>query len=1037
MSSSSFTSAATSATNTNTTQAETNPSASKIRKQVYVRGDQETVWLPAEIVSKNANQTVTVRTSTSTEPFTVNLREYRGLELPKYCPRLEEDLTDLKYVHEASILHNLCERNSTGFPYTRCSTTTIVAVNPFQWHPTLYNEATRRRYSQELVWKKYDEQRDRKLEPHLYEISSRAYAELMMEQRNQSILVTGESGSGKTESAKLLLHHIADISGTSKSKLVQRILDSNPCLEAFGNAVTVRNDNSSRFGKYVQLQFDQSGAVSILTGSRTLQFLLETSRVCQHSESERSFHIFYQILASDDKESYWDELRGKTIEDFKYLGSSAIHEIEEKSDMARFQETVKALQTCQIPVETLLQAVCMTMQLGNIIFTPGKEDHAILSSHDELQKLSKLMGIAVEELRAALTVRTMKPLRGESLKVRLSVAQSREVCDALAKEIYSKSFRCLVEGINKATIANKYAGTIGLLDIFGFESLETNSFGQLCINYANEKLQQKTSHDIFLKTAVEYEREGIPLDNIEFEDNERVLAVLEGRINGVMALLNEECYRPGGNDYTFVQKVLSHYKNSKYVTGPSHKRFSTQFGVVHYAGKVFYDADNFVIQNKDCLPMDLKDCMKKSSNWIVAECINDRVTDVYANNACASLKNIEMIVEDNCNSVGNVGSKSTTRSGKLLFEKGQRQPAQNSSAVVETSADNTRLSISQTSVMQNKPILRSVMSFNRDKIVSADHFRSLPQMHDSDFAEENRALHKYTAIKKQDKPKLHAAFSFSEYHDMQRKDFNRSNSTPLISSCATTIAKSLTSMKSANSDLMSATVWSKYQNQLTTLLQMLNQTQSRYVRCIKPNSKNQPRVNDLRRTIEQLRCSGLVAITLLSRATYSTSLQNKVIRYRYKSMWNKERFPSQEKRMDTGDRKLKLECEALLASALEPLEVSSNDGGKRNVLFVVGKTRTYFKKGILDYLEKNYLTELDDVAAVIQKHTRGILARNRLRKIYQAVPTIQQWYRRAYNEKIAYINSLGGSRRRYLEARKVFSRNRTFHLQLTPRVHVQ
>ena len=395
----------------------------RIKKQVYIR-DEETVWIAAEIVEKHKNQTVTVRTSADVTQ-TVSLRDYRGLELPKYCPKVEPDLTDLTFLHEAAILHNLRARNTAGHPYTRSSTTTIVAVNPFEWHDTLYNETTQQRYEQEFVWKKSDDNTNNKnaaapLQPHLYEVSAHAYAELMMEQRNQSILVTGESGSGKTESTKLLLHHIAGIAGGSgthgrlgrprqhdkncpSSTTVQRILDSHPCLEAFGNAATVRNDNSSRFGKYIELQFrgvggaDSSSSamtIPVLSGSCTWQYLLETARICRQAVGERSFHIFYQLLASPDRAQYWEGLRDKTVSDFKYLGASAsssIHEIDGVSDADRFRDTVNALRTCKVPVQTLLQAVCMTLQLGNLLFAASdKEDKAVITSQDELHQCGLL-----------------------------------------------------------------------------------------------------------------------------------------------------------------------------------------------------------------------------------------------------------------------------------------------------------------------------------------------------------------------------------------------------------------------------------------------------------------------------------------------------------------------------------------------------------------------------------------------------------------------------------------------------------------------
>jgi len=1141
----------------------------RIKKQVYIR-DEETVWIAAEIVEKHPNQTVTVRTSADVTQ-TVSLRDYRGLELPKYCPKVEPDLTDLTFLHEAAVLHNLRARNSAGHPYTRSSTTTIVAVNPFEWHDTLYNETTRQRYAQEFVWKKSDDDNHKNaaagatrqppppLQPHLYEVSARAYAELMMEQRNQSILVTGESGSGKTESTKLLLHHIAGIAGgggsggsssthgrlgrrhgkNNPTNTVQRILDSHPCLEAFGNAATTRNDNSSRFGKYIELQFRGSGGgdssssavtIPILSGSRTWQYLLETARICRQAVGERSFHIFYQLLASPDRAQYWEGLRDKTVSDFKYLGesaSSSIHEIDGVSDADRFRETVNALRTCKVPVQALLQAVCMTLQLGNLLFAASnQEDKAVIASQDELKVLSKLMGISTADLTISLTERTMKAVRGETFKVSLSPAQSQEACDALAKEIYAKSFQWLVKTINQGTQATHFSGTIGLLDIFGFESFETNGFGQLCINYANEKLQQKASNDIFLKTRDEYVREGIPLQNVEFEDNERVLAVLEGRTTGVMALLNEECHIPSGSDRGFVQKVLRQHKNSKYVTGPSQKRYATQFGIVHYAGKVLYMADDFVNQNKDGLPVDLKECAKKSSNEFLAKHFEDPIPTPEeaemggpAESAFTSLaSSTHSILEDESDSMAsdffalplNTETPSmpekespfalARRTASALAERShsgsqmqppakdlvattrssepQQPPATPSTETESSFAMARRVAAervkkrSYSSGTLRRPVENSPATPSSHSLLLSSSYG--PKKASSLFIAKNAATEQPYSFGKKSKPQFHTSHSFGD-SEKRKEPIHRTRSAPMSNHPRQRLQRAQPA-KLKNSDLLAATVWTKYREQLGSLMDMLNQTKSRYVRCIKPNSQKQPRITNLPSTVAQLRCSGLVAITRLSRATYSTSLPNKVLRFRYRNMWDQEKFPSKAKRIDKADRKYKLECEALLACALETLEVSKSDNGTIDLPYTVGKTTTYFKKGVLEFLEKNHVLELDGIVTVIQKHIRGVLARTRQADIRRAVliiqqwyrkakakwaaeikyaviiiqqwyrkakaermavveraaPIIQQWYRQVKAERDAYLESVGGRRLRYLEARKIFEQNKrpSFQLQI-------
>lgn len=542
----------------------------------------------------------------------------------------------MRCLHQkAAILYNLKARHVRSLPYTRTGDI-ILACNPYQWFHDIYSEEVRERYSSALVWAAAAAKWTAKtatpsveggraadtpskarrgtavdprtaLAPHVYETSCLAYKGLLRDGEDQSILVSGESGAGKTETVKILLHNLASIQqggtkagGTSgggagrqqtppqDNVIVQRVLDSNPLLEAFGNATTLRNDNSSRFGKYLQLQFDTrwSGASSstaaapaILAGSRCEVYLLEKSRVTHHHGSERTYHIFYQLLAAPEelKVAIWDGLADTDAESFCYVGRTegdpraapaAAGVIEGRTDAERFQLTLQALELIGVrgdSLRTLLRAVCVVLLLGNLEFSPGSSppsaeaaagaggvpvhrapggdaDASEVSSVEELQDLSELMGMAdVEDgvgapstaLRRALTVRNVEA-RGEVFAVPLTPEKAKESADAFAKEIYAKTFLWLVRTINDATCAERNYrrsdsprsasgpapasyGIIGLLDIFGFESFEVNRFEQLCINYCNEKLQQKFTQDIFRSVQVEYENEGIQLDEITYE----------------------------------------------------------------------------------------------------------------------------------------------------------------------------------------------------------------------------------------------------------------------------------------------------------------------------------------------------------------------------------------------------------------------------------------------------------------------------------------------------------------------------------------
>jgi myosin V len=576
------------------------------------------------------------------------------------------------YCHQAGILYNLKLRHLRGRPYTRTGDI-IIAINPFQWFTELYTEQKQILYSNRLVWESTTQDSDprRGLDPHVYEASALVYKGLAFDKENQSILVSGESGAGKTETVKICMNHIAHVQKGRNTKaggeidpVVKRVLDSNPLLEAFGNAKTTRNDNSSRFGKYTQLQFfqpragnmgsiDMAHSVCRLVGSKCEAYLLEKNRVTGHEDPERTYHIFYQILASPDsvKSKLWDGLKGTNYNSFKYVGDTKTTKIEGLSDADHFKNVCETLELIHLGGDKyvkLMRAILVVMQTGNLTFGAlgGDADKSECTSKKELKELAELMGVADNALNMAFTERTMKT-RGETYKVPQGAATAKEAADAFAKAVYGQLFLWLVAGINEATKAeNTFDGSdeddsnfgiIGLLDIFGFESFLINRFEQLCINYANEKLQQKFTEDIFRSVQAEYIEEGIALAEITYDDNTDVLDLIEGR-TGLCALLNEECVRPKGSDEAFVSKALTQNKKSPCIVVNHMDRMS--FGIHHFAGKVMYSAEFFVVRNQDTLPTDVEDVMKLSTNEIISHLEDDATGDGKPNKPGRQKSNI-------------------------------------------------------------------------------------------------------------------------------------------------------------------------------------------------------------------------------------------------------------------------------------------------------------------------------------------------------------------------------------------------------------
>jgi myosin-5 len=596
-----------------------------------------------------------------------------------FCETTRTNTTTPVY-SQAAILYNLKLRHINEKPYTRTGDI-VIAVNPYKWHNNLYTEEKRNHYSNRLVWEPSDCDPRGSLDPHVYEVSALSYKGLAFEGEDQSILVSGESGAGKTETVKICLNHVATVqrghtpkqkSSDAHDPVVKRIVDSNPLLEAFGNAKTIRNDNSSRFGKYLQLQFDKDAGPTrcSLVGSKSEVYLLEKNRVVGHNRDERTFHVFYQLLAApeDVKRKIWNGLKDTTNESFAYVGYTDTDKIEGMTDSNRFKETIQALETVGIKddkLDHLMKALCIVLQLGNLGFDDhhGDTDKSTVTTKDDLKVLADLMQVPAKQLAMAMTERTFVT-RDETHKVPLNATAAKEACDALAKEAYQKIFLWLVSSINEATSANvedgKTYGTIGLLDIFGFEAFKVNRFEQLCINYANEKLQQKFTADIFKNVQAEYEAEGIDLADIWYDDNTDVLDLIEGS-TGLLNMLNEECVRPKGCDQDFVQKAILQNQSSTCLVVDKFDKMS--FGIRHYAGRVMYDAEAFVSKNLDTLPTDLQLCTEKCSNPI----INTARTEGCAGEAVSSRRGAPKKSESNI-TAKTVWTKYKSQLAKLMSQ---------------------------------------------------------------------------------------------------------------------------------------------------------------------------------------------------------------------------------------------------------------------------------------------------------------------------------------------------------------------------------
>ncbi|XP_051890313.1 unconventional myosin-X [Pristis pectinata] len=511
-----------------------------------------------------------------------------------------EDLATLSQLDETILLNVLSRRFRHDQIYSYIGDI-LVAINPFKYLP-LYEKSES---------EKYRSCSKDSLPPHIFAVADRAYQSMLGRlatgPKNQCIVISGESGAGKTESTKLLLRQIMELC-KGNSQLERQVLQVNPLLEAFGNAQTVMNDNSSRFGKYIQLRFHSTA----VKGAKINEYLLEKSRVVHQDEGEKNFHIFYYMFAGispADQEVYG--LLEPTF--YRYLnhkyGSDEIiqrwnkkyHEVCNALDMVGFLEQE------QVDMMTILAGI---LSLGNILFEP--QDTGILKVTDQskgwLKAAAGQFGVEQEELLKCL-ICTMAVTRGESIQRYHTKQQAEDARDSIAKVAYGRVFGWIVSKINQLLAPKEDMDVvelweIGILDIFGFENFAVNRYEQMCINLANEQLQYFFNHHIFLMQQDEYKQEEIEWKTITFKNNKAILDLFLAKPLGVFSLLDEQSAFPQATDRTFVDKLNNGFKrNPHFKIGRSQ---NPVFTIVHYAGKVQYNASGFLEKNRDTIPASIR-----------------------------------------------------------------------------------------------------------------------------------------------------------------------------------------------------------------------------------------------------------------------------------------------------------------------------------------------------------------------------------------------------------------------------------------------
>ncbi|XP_061549605.1 unconventional myosin-VIIa-like isoform X2 [Phycodurus eques] len=526
-----------------------------------------------------------------------------------------DDMIKLGDMTEAGLLRNLLLRHKQGLVYTYTGSV-LVAVNPYQVFP-IYSDDQVRLYR----GKKLGE-----LPPHIFAIAESCYFNMKRHFRNQCCIISGESGAGKTESTKLILQYLAAVSGElSQQQIEKQILESNPILEAFGNAKTIKNDNSSRFGKYLEIFFNEGG---VIEGARVEQYLLEKSRVCRQAQEERNYHVFYFMLAGITAEEK-KNLHLQNAKDYIFLTKGGCITCEARDDAADFGRIRSAMKTLMFSDQQcyeILKLLAAILHLGNVYFeanTQNNLESSDVSKSEHFSIAASLLEVPNSVLASSLTHRSFLT-NGELVTKPLDCEQASACRDAFVKAIYNNLFVWIVGKIN-GVIHKRIADStkssflsIGLLDIFGFENFQTNSFEQLCINFANEKLQQFFVGHIFKQEQKEYLKENIVWNNITFGDNQKILDLLAGKPCNLLALIDEESHFPKGSDLTMLSKMnRQHRGDETYV--PSKRECDTDFGIHHFAGVVYYDSQGFLEKNRDAVSSDIFKMVDMSSNKLLQQ----------------------------------------------------------------------------------------------------------------------------------------------------------------------------------------------------------------------------------------------------------------------------------------------------------------------------------------------------------------------------------------------------------------------------------
>nr|XP_034375905.1 unconventional myosin-IXb isoform X2 [Arvicanthis niloticus] len=885
----------------------------------------------------------------------------RGL-LPR--PQADfDDLCNLPELTEANLLQNLKLRFMQQKIYTYAGSI-LVAINPFKFLPI---------YNPKYV-KMYENQQLGKLEPHVFALADVAYYAMLRKHVNQCIVISGESGSGKTQSTNFLIHCLTALSQKGYASGVERtILGAGPVLEAFGNAKTAHNNNSSRFGKFIQVNYLESG---IVRGAVVEKYLLEKSRLVSQEKDERNYHVFYYLLLGVSEEER-QEFQLKQPQDYFYLNQHNLN-IEDgedlKHDFERLQQAMEMVGFLPATKKQIFSVLSAILYLGNVTYkkrATGRDEGLEVGPPEVLDTLSKLLKVKRETLVEVLTKRKTVTVN-DKLILPYSLSEAITARDSMAKSLYSALFDWIVLRINHALLNKKDMEeavsclSIGVLDIFGFEDFEQNSFEQFCINYANEQLQYYFTQHIFKLEQEEYQGEGISWHNIDYTDNVGCIHLISKKPTGLFYLLDEESNFPHATSHTLLAKFKQQHEDNKYFLGTP--VLEPAFIIQHFAGRVKYQIKDFREKNMDYMRPDIVALLRGSDSSYVRQLIGMDPVAVFRWAVLrAAIRAMAVLRE----------------AGRLRAERAEKAAAGISSPVTRSHMEE----LPRGANTPSEKLYRCAgldFSFERSEELDVNAFEDIMAFYESRNDLHNQIIKSLKGLPWQGEDPRRLLQSLSRLQKprtffLKSKGIKQKQIIPknLLDSRSLRFIISMTLHDRTTKSLLHLhkkkkppSISAQFQTSLNKLLEALGKAEPFFIRCIRSNAEKKELCFDDELVLQQLRYTGMLETVRIRRSGYSAKYTFQDFTEQFQVLLPKDVQP----------------CREAIAALLEKLQVD-----KQN--YQIGKTKVFLKETERQTLQERLHGEVLHRILLLQSWFRMVLERRHFVQMKHAALTIQACWR--------------------------------------------